>query len=115
MPIYRGTYYARVFAFTHADGSPVNISGWQFRSHWRGAKTDPNPPLLELSTGNGGFSITNGPRGLLQMQIQDEQTEQLLPAKGSKLYFDVLRTGLPQGDLWLFEGSVPGERPDHPR
>lgn len=111
MPIYRGTYYTRTFAFTHEGGAPVDITGWQFRSHWRGAREDPNPPLLELNSANGSFTIADGPRGLLQMQIQDEETELLTPAKGSKVYFDVLRIGLPQGDVWLFEGNVPVKDP----
>lgn len=108
MPIYKGTYYSRTFAFTDEAGAPVPITGWEFRSMWRAAKDAPNPPLLELTTANGGFDVVNGPGGLLLMQLLPADTDELPPAK---VYFDVLRTDDANGPIWLFEGSVPVKVP----
>lgn len=108
MPIYRGTYYTRTFLFTDEAGAPVAITGWEFRAHFRGAKTDPNPPLLELTTANGGWLVVNGPGGQLQMNILAAQS---LLLTTSKVVFDVLRTDADPGPVWLFEGSVPVKDP----
>jgi len=108
MPIYRGTYYPRVFLFTDKNGVAVDITGWEFLAHFKGAKTDPDPPLLELSTANGGWEVTNGPAGQLQMNILSDKTPLLT---SSKVYFDVLRTDAVPGPMWLFEASVPVKDP----
>jgi len=108
MPIYRGTYYPRVFAFTGVGGAPVDITGWEFQSHFRASKDAPDPPLLDLTSANGGWVVTNGPGGLLQMNILSAQTELLT---SSKVYFDVLRTDPNPGPIWLFEANVPVKEP----
>lgn len=108
MPIYRGTYYSRTFVFTDEAGAPIDITGWTFRSMWRAAKADPNPPLLELTTASGGFVVANGPGGLLTMKLLADDTPLLV---GGKAYFDVLRTDAVPGPIWLFEGNVPVKDP----
>lgn len=108
MPIYRGTYYTRTFVFTDEAGDPLDITGWEFQSMWRAGKNDPNPPLLDLTTANGGWTVTNGPGGLLQLKILAADTSLLT---GGKAFFDVLRTDAIPGPIWLFEGNVPVKGP----
>lgn len=110
MPVYRGTYYARTFIFTDENDAPVNITGWTFRAMFRAAKEDVNPPLLELTTANGGWVVSNGAGGLLLMKILAADTDDI-PADVGKLLFDVLRTDPVPGPIWLFEGSVPIKAP----
>lgn len=108
MPIYRGTYYTRTFQFTDEAGAALDITGWEFQSYWRAGKSDTGDPLLDLTTANGGWLVTNGVGGLLQLKILAAQTPLLT---GSKAFFDVLRTDPTPGPIWLFEGNVPVKNP----
>ena len=102
-PIYRGSYFAANFAFGSDESTPLDISGWEFRSHIRSCPSEPGPPDLELTTANGGFVVTDGSAGLLLMQILAEDTTTL---KVGKIVFDVLRTDAVPGPLWLFASST---------
>lgn len=111
MPIYRATHYTRTFVFTDEAGAPVNITGWEFRAMFRAGKdVEANPVLLELTTDNMGFVVTNGPGGLLLMDLTPDDTDAPLEGIG-KVYFDVLREDDPGGPIWLFEGNVPVKVP----
>lgn len=108
MPIYKGTYYSRTFLFMDEAGAPLDITGWEFRAMFRANKTDPNPPLLELTSANGGWTVIDGPGGELQMMMSSVQTPDL---DATKVVFDVLRTLPTPQPIWLFEGSVPVKSP----
>lgn len=111
MPIYRATHYSRTFVFTDENNAPLPITGWEFRAMFRAGKdVVANPVLLELTTANGGFTVTNGAGGLLLMDLTPDDTD--LPLEGvGKVFFDVLRMDDPGGPIWLFEGNVPVKVP----
>lgn len=104
MPIRQGTFYSRTFLLTNPDGSPVDITGWEFQSDFQASKEADAATLLSLTTANGGWVVSNGPGGVLVMNITAAQSE-ALPEQ--KVYFDVLRTDANPGPIYLFEASVP--------
>jgi hypothetical protein len=88
MAIYQDTYYLAPFAVT-ASGSPANITGWTLSAEFRVNVSDADPPLLTLTTENGGFVITDPANGKFQMQLTKAQTS-LLPV--GRVVFDIMRT-----------------------
>lgn len=65
--IYRGCYYERFFVFKmRADGQPINISTWQFASD---LKDGTDTTVLEMSTGDGQFTVTDGANGVLRFSL----------------------------------------------
>jgi hypothetical protein len=110
MPIWRGTHYSRVFNFTDSVG-PIDITGWEFMSEFRGSRNDPDPPLLTVvsgSLGETGWVIEDAPTGKLRLNIGHDDTELLTT---SKIIFDVLRTDIVPGPVYLFEATVPVKDP----
>lgn len=100
MAIYQGTYYSQPFAVTDINtGLPVSISGWTFSADFRVNLTDANPPLLALTSGAGGFTITDAANGKFTLNIAATQTA-ALPV--GHLLFDVLRTDASPGPLYMF-------------
>lgn len=108
MPIYRGLAYTRTFLFTKEDGSPEDITGWEFLSDVKAKRDDPDPPLVILSTANGGWTVSDGAGGKLTLLFSALQTPLLLPAK---VIFDCIRTDNDIGPLWIFEATVPVKNP----
>lgn len=104
MPIRRGTFYSRTFLITQPDGTPEDITGWEFLSQFKAGKEEANPSLVELTTANGGWVVSNGPGGVLVMNVSAANTN-LLTA--DKVFWDVIRTDVVPGPLYLFEASVP--------
>jgi hypothetical protein len=108
MPIFRGTYYARIFQFKYENQQPIDITGWLFRSHFRLEK-ESNVELLELNSINGGWAVVDGPAGLAVMQLVADDTLQLQVTP--KVWFDVLREDCDPGPIWMFEANVPVRDP----
>ena len=106
MPAYQGTYYSKTFAFKDENEDPVDITGWEFSADLRDRVG--TEELLSLTTANGGFTVTDGANGLVTMAITADQTAEL-PTK--RLVFDVLRTDVTPGPLWLFSGKFTVRQP----
>jgi hypothetical protein len=107
MSIYQGTYYARTFAIEDTDGNPVDITGWEFESDFR-TRASSTTELLNLTTAGGGWAVTDGPNGQLEIRITAIQTE-ALPT--GRLYFDVLRTDIVTGPRFMFQCRVRVRQP----
>lgn len=107
MPVYRGTYYVKQFTFTDATTEdPIDISNWEFSSDLR--DRNDTEELLNLTTANGGWAVTDGPNGVCEMRITADLTAELPVAK---LVFDVLRTDVSPGPVWLFAGRFSVKEP----
>ena len=106
MPAYQGTYYAKTFIIQDSSGDPIDISTWEFESHLRD-RVD-TAVLLELTTANGGWAVTDGPNGTVEMRITADQTAELPVAK---LVSDVLRTDVSPGPTWLFSMKFSVKQP----
>jgi hypothetical protein len=107
MAAYQGTYYTKTFVFKDADTLvPLDISTWEFSAMLR--DRNDTAELLELTTANGGWAVTDGPNGEVEMRITADQTAELPVAK---LVFDVLRTEVTPGPVWLFAGRFSVKRP----
>lgn len=72
MTLWRGTYYNLVFNLNLANGSPVDITGWTFRSQIRDRNSDPEV-MIELTTENGGIVIVDALLGKVELRITAEQ------------------------------------------
>lgn len=107
MPVFQGTYYTREFLLKNSvDSSAIDVSAWTLHCEVR-ASLD-GDVLLDLTTANGGFVITNGPAGAISMAMTAAQTA-LLPV--GRMLFDVLRTDANPGPVWQFGGRFPVKQP----
>lgn len=107
MPAYQGTYYYKQFTFTDAETeTPIDVSTWEFESDIR--DRNDTEALLTLTTANGGWVVTDGPNGVVEMRITADQTAELPVAK---LVFDVLRTEVTPGPVWLFAAKFTVKQP----
>jgi hypothetical protein len=95
--IYQGTAHTIGFVFTGQ-----NITGWQFQASFKESRND-TTALVTLSTGNGGFVVTDGAAGRVEMRLTPTQTE-LLPV--GRVVYDVLRTDLANGPVYYFGGDL---------
>lgn len=102
MAIYQGAIYTKVFQLPGVG----DITGWEFKSQFR-TRLD-GEVLLELTTGNGGWTVIDGPNAYIKMSILADQSEDL-PV--GKIIFDVERTDIDPGPVWLFSGKVPVKQP----
>jgi hypothetical protein len=75
--IYQDTYYAQGFVLQDKTGAPINITSFVWTAAFRVNASDADPPLLTLSTGNGGIITTDGPNGKLQVAMTAVQTKTL--------------------------------------
>lgn len=107
MAAYQGTYYAAQFQLQNADGTNPNIAGWTFEAEFRVNISDV-APLLTLTTANTGFSVISPSTGILQMAFTAAQTL-TLPVGG--LLFDVLRTDVSPGPVYMFGGVMRVKQP----
>jgi hypothetical protein len=107
MPVYQGTYYAVGFNFVDSNNVAVDITGWTFDADIKDNRTD-TTALVNLTTANGGFVVTDGPNGRVEMRISAVNTA-LLPIGG--MVFDVLRTDVASGPTYLFGGRFKVRRP----
>lgn len=104
---YQSTYVVKPFLFTQG-GVPINITGWVFRAQFRLTTDSADPALLELTTANGGFAVTDGPGGRLEMRITSTQMN-TLPA--GTIHFDVMRTDATPGPIRQFGGKMKVRKP----
>jgi hypothetical protein len=102
MAIYQSAAYTAQFTINDQDGNPVNITGWLFHSMFR-AELDDDPPLLDLSSANGGWVMLDPVNGRVQMQITKVQAA-TLPL--GRVIFDVMRTDPALSPVYLFSGRV---------
>ena len=108
MAAYQGTYYAiSIKLKSSADGEFVDVTGWEFKADIRLDRRD-TETLLELTTSNGGFVVTDGPGGKFEFRLTAEQTA-ALPL--GKLVFDVLRTDVDPGPVYVFGASFRVKQP----
>lgn len=107
MPLYQGTHYTSNFSIKDRDsGLALNITGWLFRTMFRDSLGDVDE-VLELTSANSGFTITDGAGGLFTMDITAAQS---LTFPLGTVVFDVLRTDIADGPVWLFGGKLPVRR-----
>lgn len=105
MTIYKGATFRASnqwrYGSDEATATPVDLSGAQAYAHIR-AKTDsPDPPMLELSTENGGITLTAD--GWIHRKIEAEETAKLT---GRKAVWG-LKVVWPDKDICrLMEGTV---------
>jgi hypothetical protein len=114
MPVYKGTYYARVFQLKHqATNTPIDITGWDFAAEVRQNITDTDPALTLTSLASPApphFVVVDGPNGRVEMRLFEDDTDTL--AEGTYI-FDVLRIDVSSGlgPVWLFGGSFLVKQP----
>jgi hypothetical protein len=114
MPVYIGTYYARVFQLTHkSNGHPIDISGWDFAAEVRQNINDTDPELTLTSLPSPDpphFVIIDATNGRVEMRLYEDDTESL--SEGTHI-FDVLRIDVSSGfgPQWLFGGSFVVKKP----
>jgi hypothetical protein len=85
----------------------VDVTSWTFRSHIRNRRTD-TVELAELTSGNGGWVVIDGPSGIIQMVLSKVVTDELVEGT---LEFDVVKTNDPDNPVWLFSGSFKCRKP----
>lgn len=108
MGIWQGTFFSVAFELKDCvSGQPIDITDWEFRSHFR-ISVESEELLLELTSSAGEFVIHDGRNGIFSMQIQPSDTASL-PL--DTLYFDVQRTSPSPGPLQLFWGTIPVYQP----
>jgi hypothetical protein len=109
MPIWRGTHYSRVFTFEDSAGA-IDITGWEFLSQIRAQRGDADPLLVVDSSSltNTNWTIEDAVAGKLRLNIDHDDT---LLLTSTKIIFDVLRTDVDPGPIWLFEATVPVKDP----
>lgn len=106
MSIYQGTYYTKTFLFKDSVTlAAIDITGWEFEADFRD-RVD-SDVLLTLTTAGGGWAVTDGPAGALEMRVTAALTAALPLAK---LVFDVLRTDISPGPTFQFRAKVPVKR-----
>lgn len=102
MAIRRGAVWSQTFKLTYKTSAlPVNIAGWEFKADIQ--LTPVSVELVSLTTANGGFTIVDAASGRFQMFLDASQTTQL-PV--GKVVFDVVRTDVNPGPVYLFGGSI---------
>lgn len=107
MAIMQGTFVQKYINMKASDGSPIDISGWEFRSALRKAPTSPDV-LYELTNANGGFVLIDEPNGRFAFTL-DETVTETLPV--GRVHFDVLHDNAPSGPVWIFGGSFLVKQP----
>jgi hypothetical protein len=105
--VYQGTAYTLNFTFEDDDDVVIDITGWTFAADIKDTRAD-ETALVSLTTANGGFTVTDGPNGRLEMVLTAEQTD-LLPEGG--MVFDLLRTDSDPGPVYYLGGSFRVKRP----
>jgi hypothetical protein len=108
MPAYRGTLYRKTFVIMDkATKTPVPITNWTFEAHVKDQRDD-ETALLELTTGNGGFTVLDAPNGRFEMKLTAAQT---LTLPVAKMVMDVLRTDISPGPVYLFGAAFKVKTP----
>lgn len=105
--VYQKTAYTLNFTFKDDNEVVIDITGWQFASHIKDARADATA-LVTLTTANGGFVVTDGPNGRLDMILTAAQTN-LLPV--GSMVFDLLRTDSSPGPVYYLGGDFRVKRP----
>lgn len=73
MPIYRGCVYEKAIQFKdRSTGQPVNITTWEFEAIWKDGQ---GATALEMSTGEGHFSVSDGENGWVTLAINGTDSE----------------------------------------
>lgn len=107
MAIMQGTFVQKYINMKANDGTPIDITGWLFRSTLRRSVSDPNE-LAELTNANGGFAMIDEPNGRFAF-VLDESVTAALPV--GRIHFDVLHDNAPEGPVWVFGGSFLVKQP----
>ena len=95
--------------YVDTDGNPIDLSGYTAKMQVRETTDCADPPIVDLTTENGGISI-DGTNGIVNILILKEDTELLPePFKGVYDLFIVNQNG--QADCLIsglvsIEGSV---------
>jgi len=110
MPAYQGAYYSKSIALKlRSDGSAINVTGWTLRSMLRTRDmAEDDPPLLELTSANGGWAILDALGGRIAMQITALQT---LDLPVGWIEFDIMRTDAVPGPIFQCEGRFLVKQP----
>jgi len=75
MTIWQGSHYNVVFNLQQTlDGTPMDITGWTFRSQIRDKNSD-KAVMIELTTENGGINILNASSGVFELVITPGQNQ----------------------------------------
>lgn len=107
MAVMQGTFVQKYINLKNSDGTPIDITGWTFRSTLRRAVSDP-VSLAVLDSAGGGFAIIDAVNGRLAIVLDDLVTA-LLPV--GRVHFDVLHDNAPSGPVWMFGGSFIVKQP----
>jgi hypothetical protein len=107
MPVHQGTYYAVGFTFKDADDAVIDITGWEFEADFKENRAD-ETALVNLTTANGGFLVTDATGGRMEMRLTAVQTALLTVGR---IVFDVVRTDPANAPVYLFGGSFKVKRP----
>lgn len=98
----QGATFRRTLEYQNPDTTPFDLSGYTARMHVRARAGAPDPPLVELTTENGGLTI-DGPNGTIDVVVSAAQTT-ALPV--GRVVYDLLLVA-PSGDIIrLIEGSM---------
>ena len=75
MTIWQGSHYNVIFNLQQStDGTPMDITGWTFRSQIRDKNSD-KAVMIELTTENGGINILIPDIGKFELVITAPQNE----------------------------------------
>jgi hypothetical protein len=74
MTIWRGSHYRVIFSVQQMVGTPIDITGWTFRSHIRDKNSD-EIPMIELTTENGGVNILDASTGVIELVVTALQNQ----------------------------------------
>jgi hypothetical protein len=102
MTVWVGNYTAYSFVLkSKTNCEALDITGWEFQADIKANKDD-ETALLSLDTDGGGFAVITAAEGRFEMRITALQSEDL---PTGKLFFDIRRTDVSPGPIWLFGGS----------
>lgn len=74
--LFQGATWDRTFTWESPPGTPVNLTGCTARLQLRVRDSDPDPPLLELTSQNGGITL-GGAAGTVAVVITPAQSSAL--------------------------------------
>lgn len=74
--IEQGATWRQPLTYEDSNGDPVDLTGYTARMQVRKKTSTPDPPLLDLTTENGGITL-GGTDGTILLEATDEQTAAL--------------------------------------
>ena len=104
MAIYQDTFYTQNFILQSTSGAAINIAGSTWTAAFRVNVSDPDPPLLTLTSAGSGIILPNGGTdGKLQIVLTQLQTS-ALPV--GTLHSDFMRTDIPGATPQRYFGAT---------